>query len=158
MSIDEEAKMLQNIAFFEHLEPSKLKLLAFTSHWLKFQPGEEICRQGEPGDSAYIITEGTAEVLVDSDTGPVLVAVRGKNDVIGEMAILCDQPRTATVRARDSLSALNISKDVFMQLVRSSPDMAVHIIRTLADRLEESTAMLRDAKQQLDTTGVNREA
>ncbi len=149
MSLEEEAKLLRNIGLFAHLDPSKLKLLAFTSRWLEFQAGEELCHEGEHGDSAYIITGGTAEVLVDSENGPVLVATRGKNEVIGEMSILCDTPRTATVRAKDTVHALNVSKDVFMQLVKGSPDIAVQIIRTLANRLEESTAKLRDAKEKL---------
>ncbi len=153
MSLEEEAKLLKNIGLFAHLDPSKLKLLAFTSQWLKFQPGEELCRQGQRGDSAYIITEGTAEVLVDSDTGPLLVATRGKNEVIGEMSILCDTPRTATVRARDTVSTLHISKDVFMQLVKGSPDIAVQIIRTLASRLDESTNKLKDAREKLSARG-----
>lgn len=156
MSLEQEAKMLQNIELFAHLDPSKLKLLAFTSHWLNFQPGEELCHQGELGDSAYIITDGTAEVLVDSENGPVLVAERGRNEVIGEMSILCDTPRSATVRAKDTVSTLNISKDVFMQLVRGSPDLAVEIIRTLADRLQESTEKLRDAKAKLAAAGLEK--
>ena len=154
MSLEEEAKLLRNIGLFAHLDPSKLKLLAFTSRWLKFGPGEELCHEGEPGDSAYIITDGTVEVLVDAENGPVLVAVRGKNDVIGEMSILCDTPRTATVRARDTCHTLNVSKDVFMQLVKGSPELSGQIIRTLANRLEESTAKLRDAKEKLTSAGL----
>ncbi len=155
MSLEEEAKMLRNISLFSHLDPSKLKLLAFTSHWLKFQPGEELCHEGDPGDSAYIITDGTAEVLVESETGPVLVAVRGKNEVIGEMSILCDMPRTATVRAKETCSTLSVSKDVFMQLLKGSPELSVQIIRTLANRLEESTAKLRDATEKLVAAGID---
>jgi CRP-like cAMP-binding protein len=155
MSLEEEAKMLRNIGLFAHLEPSKLKLLAFTSHWLKFQPGEELCHEGDPGDSAYIITDGTADVLVDSENGPVLVATRGKNEVIGEMSILCDTPRTATVRARDTCFTLNVSKDVFMQLLKGSPELSVQIIRTLANRLEESTVKLRDATEKLVAAGLD---
>ncbi|MDH3452818.1 MAG: cyclic nucleotide-binding domain-containing protein [Gammaproteobacteria bacterium] len=155
MSLEEEAKMLRNIGLFAHLDPSKLKLLAFTSHWLKFQPGEELCHEGDPGDSAYIITDGTAEVLVDSEAGPVLIAVRGKNEVIGEMSILCDTPRTATVRAKETCFALSVSKDVFMQLLKGSPELSVQIIRTLANRLEESTAKLRDATEKLVAAGLD---
>ena len=155
MDLTQETDMLRKIPMFAKLNASKLKLLAFTSHWLKFQPGEELCHEGDPGDSAYIITDGTAEVLVSSENGLVLVATRGKNEVIGEMSILCDTPRTATVRAKDTCSTLNISKDVFMQLLKGSPELSVQIIRTLANRLEESTVKLRDVTEKLVAAGLD---
>ena len=155
MSLEDETKMLQNIELFAHLDPSKLKLLAFTSHWLEFQPGEELFHQGEPGDSAYIVTRGTVEILAETDAGPVLVATRSENEVIGEMAILCDTARTATIRARDNVCTLHVSKDVFVQLVKGSPEIAVEIIRTLANRLEETTAKLSDAKEKLTAAGLD---
>ena len=99
MSLNEEVELLRNIPMFARIEPSKLKLLAFTSERLTFQSGQDLCVQGADGDSAFIIIEGDAEVIVDSPNGPMTVAAMGRNDVVGEIAILCDVPRTATVRA-----------------------------------------------------------
>ncbi len=146
MSLNEEVELLRNIPLFARIEPSKLKLLAFTSERLSYQRGQDLCVQGEDGDSAYIIIDGTAEVIVNTQTGPLTVAGMKKNDVVGEIAILCDVPRTATVRATSDLTALRISKDLFFRLVMEFPQMAVEIMRVLAGRLNTTTAQLMQAR------------
>lgn len=148
MSLNEEVEILRNIPMFARIEPSKLKLLAFTSERLTFQSGQDLCVQGGDGDSAFIIIEGDADVIVDSPDGPLTVAAMGRNDVVGEIAILCDVPRTATVRATTDLTALKISKDLFFRLVTEFPQMAVEIMRVLATRLNVTTAQLLQARRQ----------
>ena len=143
MSLQEEVELLRNIPLFAKLEPSKLKLLAFTSERLSFDAGQPLFRQGEPGDAAYIIIDGEAAVEVDSPKGPLQVATLGRNDFVGEIAILCDVPRTATVTALTNLVTLRISKDLFFRLITEFPQMAVEIMRELAHRLELTTARLR---------------
>ena len=148
MSLNEEVELLRNIPMFARIEPSKLKLLAFTSERLTFQDGQDLCVQGGDGDSAFIIIDGAADVIVDSPNGPLTVAAMSKNDVVGEIAILCDVSRTATVRATSDLTALKISKDLFFRLVTEFPQMAVEIMRVLAARLNTTTAQLMQARQQ----------
>jgi CRP/FNR family transcriptional regulator, cyclic AMP receptor protein len=143
VSLQEEVELLRNIPLFAKLEPSKLKLLAFTSERLSFDAGHPLFRQGEPGDAAYIIIDGEAAVEFDSPTGPLRVATLGRNDFVGEIAILCDVPRTATVIAVSNLVTLRISKDLFFRLITEFPQMAVEIMRELAHRLELTTARLR---------------
>lgn len=146
MSLNEEVELLRNIPMFARIEPSKLKLLAFTSERLAYARGQDLCVQGDDGDSAFIIIDGTAEVIVSTPKGPLSVAAMKKNDVVGEIAILCDVPRTATVRATSDLTALRISKDLFFRLVMEFPQMAVEIMRVLAQRLNTTTAQLMQAR------------
>lgn len=143
MTLREEVDLLQRIPLFANVEPSKLKLLAFTSERVAFEAGHVLFREGDRGDSAYIIMEGEAEVLVDSPAGPVLVAVLGRNAFVGEIAILCDVPRTATVKARQRLVCLRISKELFLRLINEFPQMAVAVVRELGHRLEASNQKLR---------------
>ena len=58
MTLQQDVEVLRRIPLFAKIEPAKLKLLAFTSEHLEFAPGEPLCRQGEPGDSAYIVLDG----------------------------------------------------------------------------------------------------
>ena len=145
MSLQEEVDLLRTIPLFSKIEPSRLKLLAFTAQRLTFAPGDLLCRQGDEGDAAYIIITGDADVLVESEAGVVKVATLGPNDLLGENAILCDVPRTATVKAVTKVETLMISKELFFQLVNQFPSISIEIMRELARRVEKTTTMLRDA-------------
>lgn len=146
MSLNEEVELLRNIPMFSKIDPSNLKLLAFASERVIFGQGQELFHQGDSGDTAYIIIDGNADVLIDSPGGELAVARIGKNELVGEIAILCDVPRTATLRADDQVTTLAISKDLFFQMVREYPDMGIEIMRELAQRLEQTNAQLRDAR------------
>ena len=143
MSLNEEVELLRNIPLFAKIEPSKLKLLAFTSERLIFETGQDLFHQGDEGDAAYIIVDGTADVKVDTPNGPLTVATMTKNDFVGEIAILCDVPRTATVTAASKLTTLKISKELFFRLISEFPQMAIEFMRELAQRLERTTAELQ---------------
>jgi CRP/FNR family transcriptional regulator, cyclic AMP receptor protein len=106
MSLTKDLGVLRNIPLFAKVDPAKLKLLVFTSERLAYLSGDELFHQGDYGDAAYIILEGGADILVETPKGTIKVASLGKNDIIGEIAILCDVPRTATVVAHAGLEAL----------------------------------------------------
>jgi CRP/FNR family cyclic AMP-dependent transcriptional regulator len=145
MNLNEEVELLKGVPIFAKIEPAKLKLLAFTSERMNFAEGQELCHQGEPGDAMYVILGGVADVLIDSPSGQIRVAELQKNGFVGEIAILCDVPRTATVKAREPLVTLKISKDMFYRLVAEFPQMAIEIMRELAHRVEDTNKKLRAA-------------
>ncbi len=149
MSLNEDVERLRNIPLFAKIEPSKLKLLAFTAQRLTFNADESLFHQGDIGDAAYIIIDGNADVVVDTPNGPITVATLGKNAFVGEIAILCDVPRTATVTATSELTTICISKELFFQLVGQFPQMAIEIMRELAHRLELTTRDLQEAVTKL---------
>lgn len=146
MSLDQEVEILRQIPLFANIDTAKLKLMCFASQRLTFKPGEALCRQGDAGDSAFVIVEGAADVLVDRGKGPIKVADLARNDIVGEIAILCDVPRTATVKATSELVTLKVTKDLFFRLITDFPEMGVEIMRVLAHRLEQTTAQLLDAR------------
>lgn len=145
MSIVEEVELLRRIPLFAKIDPTRLKLLAFTSDRVKFDPGQVVFEQGDGGDYAYVIIEGEADVSVNTPSGPLIVASLKEHELVGEIAILCDVPRTATVTASSELVALQIPKDLFYRLVTEFPEMAIEIMRDLARRLELTTGRLQQA-------------
>jgi CRP-like cAMP-binding protein len=134
---------------FAKVEPAKLKLLAFTSERITYTEGQELFRQGDHTDAIYIIVAGKADVIVDTPKGPLTVAQLEKNEFIGEIGILCDVPRTATVRAATELTTLKITKEVFFRMVTDFPAMGVEVMRVLAHRLEDTTVKLREARSRI---------
>ncbi len=146
MSIDQEVEILRRIPIFSEIDPAKLKLMAFASERLTFKPGQRLFNQGEMGDAAYIVLDGKADILVEGDDGPMRVAQLAENEIIGEIAILCDIPRTASVEAASQLTTLKITKDLFFRMIMDFPEMGVEVMRVLAHRLEQTTTQLRVAR------------
>lgn len=146
MLLNDEVGMLRRVPLFSGIEPTKLKLLAFTSDRVSYSAGQILFRQGDEGDAAYVILSGTAEVLVESEGGQIKVAELEPNSIVGEIAILCNVSRTATVRAAAPLEALRIRKEHFLKLLTEFPEMTIEILRVLAERLSHTTTELADAR------------
>ncbi len=146
MSLDQEVATLRRIPLFANIDPARLKLMAFASQRMVFKDGQALCRQGDAGDAAYIIIEGKADVVIDTADGPLRVAAVGSNDIVGEIAILIDVPRTATVQATGEVVTLKITKDLFFRMVSDFPEIAIEVMRVLAHRLEKTNEQLREAR------------
>lgn len=142
MSLDQEVEMMRQIPLFASIAPAMQKLLCFGSERLTYDPGQVMVKIGDMADAAYVIIEGSGEVTVPGARGPVVVSHVGKNDVIGEIAIFVDLPRTATVTATTKVEALRISKDLFINVVRQNPEAAIELIRVFALRLVNTTQQL----------------
>jgi CRP-like cAMP-binding protein len=147
MGLEQEVDVLRRIPLFQNIEPSKLKLMAFASERVTFAADTALFEQGEEGDAAYIVLDGTADVRVTADGGEAItVAQVASNDIVGEIAILCDVPRTATVVATSELVTLKITKELFFRMVQDFPQIGIEVMRVLAHRLETTTRQLRAAR------------
>jgi CRP-like cAMP-binding protein len=153
MSLKDEVELLRRVPLFANVSPAKLKLLAFTSDRVSFDAGQAMFNQGDQGDAAYVVLSGTADILVNVKDGQVKVASVEPNEIVGEIAILCDVARTATVKTATPVDALRIRKDQFLTLLTEFPEMAIEIMRVLADRLNQTTAALTEARDRLSKMG-----
>jgi len=136
MTIRDEVRQLRRVPMFAKVDSARLKLICFTSDRLVFSRGEIVFEQGDTGDAVYLILSGTAEVEVETRHGPLHVADVGPNKTVGEISVLCELPRTATVRATSELVTLRLDQEQFMRLVEDYPDVAVEILREMAMRLD----------------------
>jgi CRP-like cAMP-binding protein len=154
MSIQAEVELLRRIPLFAQIDTAKLKLMAFTSERLKFESGQFLFREGDVGDGAYLILEGAVDVQLSSPGGPITVAHLARNAFVGEVSILCEVPRTASVMAIEDVDALKIKKDLFFQMLKDVPQMSLEIMRELAERLHNTNEELRDARAKLKAAGM----
>lgn len=153
MDINQEVDRLSQIPMFSKVETSKLKLLAFTSQLVEYQDGEILFHADDPADSVYLVMEGEVEILADAvpDTDGDSVIVRGENSLIGEIAVISKQGRSASVRARGRLTVLRIEDDVFLQLLTGNPAVALDVMKQLSDKLTEAHHANERLLQQLNT-------
>ena len=147
--LEHEVDVLRRIPLFGNVDPARLKLLAFTSERVSFGAGQELFHEGDTGDAAYVIIEGSVDILKDTSEGEALVVTLKKNAFVGDIAILCDVPRTATVRAVDKIETLKIMKEQFLRLLIEFPEMAVEVTRVLAQRLNTTTIELTDCREEV---------
>jgi CRP-like cAMP-binding protein len=142
-----EVELLRRVPLFSGMDPTKLKLLAYTSDVVAYHTGQVLFRRGDLGDAAYVIIQGEAEVSIATEAGEIPVAHLSDGDFVGEIAILCDTPRTATVTAASELTALRIRKESFFELLRQFPELSIELTRILAERLTRTTADLIEAQR-----------
>ncbi|MEM1315513.1 MAG: cyclic nucleotide-binding domain-containing protein [Pseudomonadota bacterium] len=142
MKFEAEVSALQRTPMFQGVDPSRLRLLAFMGEDRTFKDGEYVVRQGESSDNAYLILDGKADVVVEFGDSASVVAELGESEVFGEIAMLCETPRTASVRAHGAMRTLMFEREGMLRLLREFPEMAVEMSRSLAQRLERTTMEL----------------
>jgi CRP-like cAMP-binding protein len=142
MTLETEVQSLRQVPMFRDVDPARLKLLAFTSERVQFAAGQRFFQQGDAADAAYVLLDGRAEVRLNAPGGEIVVAHLGRNALVGEMGILSDSPRSATIVAKEPTTALRIDKRVFLELLMQFPQMSIAVMRELAARLERTNAQL----------------
>jgi putative peptide zinc metalloprotease protein len=113
----EKIRLLRQIPLFTDMDAQQLQLIAAHLTEENASPGATIIKQGEVGDKFYIIKSGQVQVIVSSEKGEQPVNERGPGQFVGEMALLLQKPRLATVRAMEPTSLLVLNKADFDQLV-----------------------------------------
>ncbi|MBW2456735.1 MAG: cyclic nucleotide-binding domain-containing protein [Deltaproteobacteria bacterium] len=125
---------LATIPLFADLTTEQLVPVASVSRRASAAAGEVICEQGDMGDQLYLILEGEVEVTRDGKR----LAVLRTGDCFGEMAILDDSPRSATVRALDEVALIATARADFRDLLQLYPGLARGIIAVLVERLRRT--------------------
>ncbi len=138
---------LRKSELFGELSDDDLQRLCLTTEYVRLAAGETLFTQGSPGDKAYFIQEGLLEILNTAGGREVLIAVRKPGELIGEMALLEETPRSAEVRARADSLLFAIGKQQFEQLFGSSPAALKNMLHTVLFRLRETQAMLQHSER-----------
>lgn len=148
MTLETEVVALQKVPMFREMDPKRLKLLAFTSERITFAAGQKFFSQGDISDAAYVILEGKADIIIDGPNGPFEVIELGEHQLVGEMGLLTEAPRSANVVATVPTIALRIDKDVFLELMKQFPQMAMAVMREMARRLDMSNERLASYRRE----------
>jgi signal transduction histidine kinase len=109
--------------------------------------GEELFSEGDQGDSAFVIVDGEIEIVKRTGEREVLLAVRSKGEVIGEMALLQNAPRSATARARSAGELVSIPKAEIDSLMDTSVEAVRALFRVILDRWQSTQAMLTQSER-----------
>lgn len=126
---------LKKVGLFAHLDLEDLFRLKEITSEVKFEAGDVIIRDGESGNTAYIIVKGMVEVYRETPRGEILLASFESTQYFGEMAIVENEPRSASVRAKTSCLLLKLSGPEFRHMLLSNASLSFRLMQGFSRRL-----------------------
>ncbi len=129
--------MLKQVSLFSGLHIQELRLIAEIVEEMTADEGEILFNQGEPGDSMYMIIEGRVQILLADGTP---FKVFSAFEAFGEMALLDDEPRSASAKSIEACKFLRIERDKFLALLTQYPDISAGLLRMMSRRLRSELA------------------
>jgi CRP/FNR family transcriptional regulator, cyclic AMP receptor protein len=130
---DTKVQALKRAPLFDGLSRKELTQLARVSEDLEVEPGTMLCKEGETGHEFFVIVDGKVKITRKGRT----IATRGGGDFVGEIALLEEMPRTATVRAETPVRLFVLTRRDFRHLLDENPNVERKVLRTLARRLAD---------------------
>lgn len=124
---------LKKVALFAGIPDAQLQRIANGVKERRFDAGAAIVSAGEPGHGFYLIVQGRAEVK----RGDRAIRTLGPGDYLGELALIRETPRTATVVAKDPTTCLVLTRWDFKGILDTNPAIAVRLLETVASRIED---------------------
>lgn len=135
---------------FKDLDEHELQQMAALARLCTYPPGHILCQEGAYEEVFYILGEGNAIISkrISEEEGERILRVAGRGALIGEMALIQNAPRAATVRTSTACTVLEMDKQDFETMLSQSPSMAMDIIRTTLNRMRENDQMaIEDLKK-----------
>jgi diguanylate cyclase (GGDEF)-like protein len=138
------AGLLATVPLFRQLSPEQRDLLLDSATEQSFAPGQVLIRESDPPDRLFVILSGRVRVLEVAPDSPVelIVGELGEGEILGELSVLRNQPRSATVVAMERTHCLVIPQSEFLKVLHNSAELAVSLLRMLAGRLYETDRRL----------------
>ncbi|HEX8990203.1 MAG TPA: ATP-binding protein [Anaerolineales bacterium] len=134
---------LRRIPLFAELSEADLTWLSTRAEPVVVEAGQHLIEEGQAGDAAYVVLDGEFDVVKRSSHQDIVIAVRNDGEVFGEMALIDQTPRSATVRAKSQSHVLKIRGEAFQELLAHSPSASMSILRTVSRRLRQNDALVR---------------
>jgi signal transduction histidine kinase len=138
---------LRKSPLFQGLSDEELQQLTDMAESVSLRAGEILIKQGEPGDSAYVVINGEFEVQKQSGQSLIKIDVRNPGDVVGEMALLSRGPRNATLTAKTDGEVLRIPQEAFEKLISSSTSAAMAVLHWVMTRLTQNESLLHQQEK-----------
>lgn len=136
---------LRSIPFFAQLNPNELRDLSRAVVLRRFGPGQIIFHLGDPGGLLYIINHGKVKIYFPNAEGfEVVLAILGDGDFFGDLALFDDAPRSATAETLEPTEAYTLHRDEFLRHLRENPDIAIHVLGSLAQRIRQMNEQISD--------------
>jgi uncharacterized circularly permuted ATP-grasp superfamily protein len=146
---DETLTLLQQVKLFHGIDPAELYLIAQHLSEQVYAAGDVVFREGDPADRLFLLLTGTAHVYVERDGKAITYNRLQAGECFGEMALLEETTRSATVQAEAPTRCLTLSKQDFLALLQRQPRIVQEIMKALLQRLRHTNVQLQDYARRL---------
>ncbi|WP_069805112.1 cyclic nucleotide-binding domain-containing protein [Thermogemmatispora onikobensis] len=138
--------LLRKVSLFSSLSDKELKKIATSAQERHYSPGTALFHQGDTGTGLYIITAGRVRIVqaTDPDRAEEVIGTAGPGEVLGEMALLDDLPRSASVIAEEETRAVILPIWEFRTVLRQQPELALKLLGVLSRRLRKAEGRLAE--------------
>ena len=127
---------LKRSPLFSTVPTRELEAVATVAEELRFGKGENIVKEGDIGDSLYLIKQGAVAILKkNTAAAPTKLAELGRDDCFGEMAVIDEEVRSASVEATAPCTLLRISKDALIDVIMNAPYLGIELLKIFVKRL-----------------------
>ena len=146
----EKIKLIKSNPIFENLNEDEISKICDLAHESFYKKDDIIFEENEDADAFYIITSGTVEILkLGEESQMETLAVKNDGDVFGEMAVIDELPRSATIRAKTDISLLKLDKKPFLDLLKSFSHISLEIARSICATVRNTnTTYISDLEKQ----------
>ena len=138
---------LRKVPFFSNLSPAALNQLEDRVKLLTYNQGDIIFSEGDTGDSLYIVRSGFVKVTKKQDNAQKIVAYISHGNYFGEMALIEDEERSATISAFTKTEVVQVLKEDFEELIQSDPEIADMIEDDVLERKQSNLEVMRDSEK-----------
>lgn len=141
----EKILFLQRVPMFEGLSSRNLRVISDIAEEDQLPANQLVFEEGQPGDKMYILIDGQVQVEKQTGATPLILATLEKRDLLGDMALLDDEPRSASARTTTDTRLLGVGAASLRDLIREYPDIAFGLLKFCAQRIRETNRRLQAA-------------
>ena len=143
MSLDRQTEFLKRVPLFHGIEPDLVSSLAGIMTIRQFPAGSFLCHKGEPGNATFILGKGQVDVLTQSKNGEILCTL-GPGHVIGEVALLDGQPRSASLQAKEDVTAFVLMRGDFSRLLSAQNKGCMRLLDNIVQAIAMRVRVVND--------------
>lgn len=157
--LSEKLRVLAQVELLSQLDRSQLRLLAYGAQWFEANKGDYLFSVGDATDGAYVLIKGKADLrwpTMPDDEGPIAVVEPGR--LIGDLAVILDQPRNMNLIATEDVVGLKIGSQVLTDVINHDAGVAASLLKTVSGHLLSAATAISDTRAELETLKERQDA
>jgi CRP-like cAMP-binding protein len=140
LALDDDIRSLSGVSLFGSFTQDQIRLLAFGAENVRIAAGEDLFREGEPADGAFVVVSGTVDLFHERESGRVRVGRAGAGSLLGEFALIAETTHLTGAAALTGLELLKINRRLFRRILEEYPETAATLHHHMVENFKKMVA------------------